>query len=86
MNRQDIGIHDYAKTHTTIKILVKPSTSETAILGYDESKDAFRISVSAHPDKNKANIALIKFLTKFLKRPVQLVSGRTSKQKVVRIC
>ncbi len=81
-----MDIHNYVKTHSTVKIIVKPNALQTALLGYDESKDAFRISVSAPPDKNKANIALIKFLTKFLKRPVQLVSGRTSKQKVVRIC
>lgn len=76
---------DYVKTHTTVRLIAKPNASETTVLGYDQNKDAFRISVSAPPNKDKANIALIKFLSRLLKKQVILVSGRTSKQKVVKI-
>lgn len=66
-----------------LKILVKPSSSKTEILSFDDSRKAWRVNVAAPPEDNKANIAIIKFFTKLSKKNVRIVSGLTSKVKVL---
>ncbi len=68
-----------------LAVRVKPSASETAIIGYDAEREAVIISVAAQPEDNKANIALLKFLKKQLKKQVRLVSGAKSRDKVVSV-
>lgn len=68
-----------------ITIFVKPNAPRTEILGWDESRQALRVAVAAPPDKDKANIALVKFLSKALQKKVVLVRGRASREKVVRV-
>ena len=65
-------------------ILVKTGAPKTAVLGYDEARDAIKIAVAAQPENNKANVELIKFLQKKLKKECEIVSGKASKKKVVR--
>jgi len=45
----------------------------------------FRVELKSKPEKNQANIELIKMFTKILKTPVKLVSGRKSKNKTIKI-
>lgn len=70
-----------ALENVNFKVLVKPNANKTEILGYD--KKALKIAIKAPADKNKANLELIKFLSKQLKRKVRIKSGLTSKEKVV---
>ena len=44
-----------------------------------------KIQIKAKPEDNKANIELIKFLSKSLKKKVRIVSGFKSKEKIVEI-
>ena len=67
------------------RVLVKPNSKENKILGIDKNKKAIKISIKAPADKNKANLELIKFLSKKLKRKVRIKSGLTSKEKVISI-
>ena len=41
------------------------------------------VRVSASAEKNKANIAVIKLLSRHFKKPVRIVSGLASKNKVI---
>ncbi len=66
-----------------IKILVKPNSKKTEILGWDEERKAFRVAVAAPPEDNKANIALIKFFSKLTKKKVRILSGLKSKEKML---
>ena len=69
-----------------LKVLVKPNASRTKVLGWDDSKQALRIAVSAAPDKNKANTELLKFIKKQTGRRCELKSGAKSREKKVRFC
>ena len=64
---------------------VKPRAKQTEIARYDESNNSFIIRLKAEPVDNKANIELIKFLSRLLKRKVEIVKGFTSKNKLIRI-
>jgi uncharacterized protein len=67
-------------------VLAKPKAGRNEISGFHDG--AVRISVTAVPEKGKANSAIIKILTKVLKVPasnISILSGDTSRQKRVRI-
>ena len=66
-----------------LRIIVKLNSKETKVLGYDKEKKAIKIAIKAPADKNKANLELINFLSKQLKRKVRIKSGLTSREKVV---
>ncbi len=66
-----------------VKILVKPNSKKTEVLGWDEERKAFRVAVAAPAEDNKANIALVKFLSKLSKKRVRIVSGLSSREKIV---
>ena len=61
------------------KVIVKPNARQTRILS--EENNVLRIAVAAPPEKNKANLVLVKFLSKKFGR-VRLVSGFNSRVKV----
>lgn len=70
--------------NNTLKIIAKPNSSKTEILGYDENRQALRIAIAAVPDKDKANTELLKFLKKQTGRKCEIISGAKSREKVVR--
>ena len=67
-----------------LNIIVKPNAPKTEIIGWDENKQALRISIAAVPDKNKANTELLKFLKKQTGKRCELISGAKSREKKVR--
>ena len=68
-----------------IKVIVKPRCKENEFLGWDEKRLAYRICLKAVPEKGKANLELIKFLERKLKKKVHILKGKTSKTKILRI-
>ncbi|MBI2146965.1 YggU family protein [Candidatus Woesearchaeota archaeon] len=84
MASSETDIHRYIHNNR-LSIIAKPSAPRTEILGRDESRKALRVAIAAPPDKDKANVELIRFLSKLLGKRVGIVSGRTSKKKVVEI-
>jgi uncharacterized protein (TIGR00251 family) len=69
----------------SFKIIVKANMPKTEILSYDREKSAYRMNVHAQPEKGKANLEIIKFFKKNLKKQVKIISGITSKQKLLKI-
>ncbi|MBI2658114.1 DUF167 domain-containing protein [Candidatus Woesearchaeota archaeon] len=67
------------------KIIVKPNSKENKIEGFDKEKDAYRLSIKARPENNKANIKVIKFLSKLLKKKVKIIAGLKSREKLIEI-
>lgn len=66
-----------------IKIKIVPNASKNEIILEDEF---IKIKVTAQPIENKANKALIEFLSKKFKIPktsIQIVKGETSKEKTL---
>jgi uncharacterized protein len=66
-------------------VIVKPNSKKTEFLCYDENKKALRIALHAAPEKGEANVELVKFLKKELKCSIKIISGFTSKLKLVKI-
>jgi hypothetical protein len=68
-----------------LRIIVKPNSKENKIIGYDENKKALRVAIQAPAEDNKANIEVIKFFSKILKRKAEIKSGLRSKEKLLSI-
>jgi len=68
-----------------VKILVKPNAVKDELLGFDESRKAWRVAIAAPAEDNKANIAVIKFVSKLTGKRVRIAAGLASKQKVLLI-
>jgi len=66
-----------------IKVLVKPNSAKNAVLGYDEIREAWKIDISAPAKQNKANLELVKFLSKKTGKKVRFLSGLRSKEKIL---
>jgi len=67
-------------------VRVQPKASADSILG--EHAGALKISVTAPPEKGKANAAVIALLSKEFRVPkssIEIVRGHTSRRKTLRI-
>ncbi len=70
----------------TFAARIHPHAKKNAITG--EVGDALKVSLTAPPVDGKANAACIEFFAKLLKVPrssVTIASGRSSRQKVIRV-
>lgn len=67
-----------------ITIIVKANSSKNEVVGYDEDRQAYKVNINAPPENNKANIEIIKFFSKLSKNQVKIISGQTSKKKVLK--
>lgn len=68
-----------------VRILVKTGASETKINEFDTEKAAWRVDVAARPSENEANFEIVKFFSRLTKKQVRILSGLTSKEKVLLI-
>jgi len=66
-----------------IKAIVKPNSRNTA-MKWDPDKLAYKISLKSPAKDGKANIELVKMLSRKLKKKVTIISGATSKTKILR--
>ena len=67
------------------KVIVKPNSKENKIIEFNKDSNTYKIQIKAKPEDNKANIELIKFLSKELKKKIRIASGFRSKEKIVEI-
>jgi uncharacterized protein (TIGR00251 family) len=68
-----------------LKILVRPNSPKTEIVGWDSERKALRVNVHARPEDNEANVEVVKFFSKLLKQKVIIKSGLRSKEKILKI-
>ena len=66
-----------------LKLTVKTNQPETRIISETESE--IKLAVHAPPTEGKANQEIIKFLAKHFKANIQIIRGKTSKTKVIKI-
>ncbi len=81
-NNMDITKHIH---NDYIAILVKTNSPKTEIVRYDYEKKALRVNVHAKPEDNEANVEVVKFFSKLLKRKVVIKSGTRSREKLLEI-
>jgi len=67
----------------TFKVIIKPNSSKNEIMGFDDNKRAYKISIKEKAQDNKANKELIKFLSKVLGKKVRIKSGFKSREKII---
>lgn len=75
----------------TFAVRLTPKASRTSIIGWDkdsEGKPILKVSVTAVPEKGKANKALIALLSKEWKIPKSLIvieKGETDRNKILSV-
>ena len=69
---------------SSFKIIVKANSSKNEILDYDKEREAYRVNIKAKAQDNKANIEIIKFFSRLLKKKIRIVKGLRSKEKVIK--
>lgn len=69
----------------SFKIIVKPNSSKSEIIKYDENEKAYKVNIKAKAEENKANIEIIKFFTRQLKKKVKIIKGLKSKDKIIKV-
>ena len=79
-----MDISKYIKNNH-LKILVKPNAKKTQLMYYVADREAVRIDVKAKPEDNEANIEIVKFFSKLLKKKVLIKTGLKSKEKLLLI-
>jgi hypothetical protein len=78
---------DSGTSKARITVQLQPRASRDKVLGWNE-QDVLRVRVKAAPVEGAANAALVQLLAKSLgvpKRNVTLVSGTTSRIKIVEV-
>ena len=68
-----------------LKVIIKPNSKNNSIIGYDETKKAFKIEIKQPAQDNKANLELIRFLKKEYGLPTKILKGMSSKEKILRV-
>jgi uncharacterized protein (TIGR00251 family) len=66
-------------------VIAKPNSSRNEILGYDPERKAYKVAVAAPAQDGKANLELVKFLSRELKKKVAIKSGFTGKNKIIEV-
>jgi len=69
----------------TIKVILKPNSLKNRIVKFDSEKNTYRIEIKAPAQENKANLELIKFLSKSLKKNIKIIQGFKSREKLIKI-
>ncbi|MGL3607460.1 DUF167 domain-containing protein [Rhizobium sp. G187] len=78
-------------SHLLLAIRLTPNGGRDGVDGMETNADShayLKVRVTAVPEKGKANKALIALISKTLKVPkssIELVSGDTARQKILRI-
>lgn len=80
-----MDVNDYI-VDGKLKIVVKTNAPKTKITEFDKTRNALKLDVHALPKKGKANAEIIKFFSRKLKKKVVIVSGLTSKTKLLKLC
>lgn len=68
----------------SVNIIVKANSAKNEIKEYDSEKKAYRVNIKAKAEGGKANLELVKFLSKVSGKKVEILKGKSSKNKVLR--
>jgi len=77
-------ISKYKEFPFFIKFKVYPGSDKNEIMK-KINDDEWKIKIKAPPQKNKANLELLKFLKKNYKLEAEIISGQTARQKLLKI-
>jgi len=66
-----------------IEVTIKPNSPKQELIKVSERE--YKIHLRKQPIENKANLELIKLLKKHFKKEVKILSGKTSKKKLIEL-
>lgn len=66
-------------------IIVNPNAKKTQLTGFDTKKNIYTMDVAEPSDNNKANEAIVKHLSKVSGRTAKILTGKTSKRKMIKL-
>jgi len=66
-----------------LKIKVKPNSGKQEIIKI--FPEEYKVFLKSPPENNKANIELIKLLSKYFKTHVRIIRGNKSHEKIVEV-
>jgi len=72
------------KDKSTLMIVVKTNANETKLKEYDAQRRVYLMDVAASPTDNKANEEIKRYFKKEIGRNMRIISGATSKKKLIR--
>jgi len=75
---------DIIKSKKIIEVIVKPNSPKSEIMDYDNNKKIFKINLHAKPKDGDANQELLKLLKKKYKLNFEIISGKTSRKKLLK--
>lgn len=68
-----------------VTIEVSPNSDKFQITGYNKWRKTLEVKIKSPPTKGKANKELIKEFSTLSKKPVEIISGKKSRQKTLKI-
>jgi hypothetical protein len=68
---------------STFTLTIRPNASKTELISFDDSFG--KMNVKAAPEKGKANAEIIRFFKKEYGLSIDIISGHTSRKKLIRI-
>lgn len=66
------------------RVVVRPNAKKSEVLGFDGARQAYRVAIAAPAEDNRANLELVKFLSKEMGRKVRVVSGLRGRLKTIK--
>ena len=67
------------------RIIVKPNSNKNEVICFDKERKAYKVNIKAPAERGKANIEVIKFCSKLLKKKVSIVKALTNREKILKI-
>jgi hypothetical protein len=67
-----------------LKISVTPNAKQTKLVNDSKDNKIYKFFVKAPPEKNKANIEIVKYFTKLSKKKVKIIKGLKSREKILK--
>ena len=68
---------------SAFKVIIKPNSQNNEVVEFNKDKEAYLIKIKARAEDNKANIELIRFLSKMLGKKIKIKSGLKSRIKAI---
>ena len=68
-----------------LEIEVQPGSSRQGVVGVNKWRNKIQVAVKAEARKGRANTAVCHVLSKLFKTEVEVVSGKTTRNKKIRI-
>ena len=69
---------------TSLELHVKTNSPQTRIKEWNKETGIVKLDVKSLPENGKANLDIIKFFTKLTKKECKIISGATSKKKIIK--